>query len=181
MAWGDEIKVFFHGDVSSDEATLEKFSRDYSVFQVVPQVVVFPKDVDDVKNLVKFVAKKKSAGEDISLTGRSPTGCVRPVPREGGKCHRRDYRRARCLFSGPRKTIDVARPLVSAISGFERSLRARRHGEQQLRRREDIGVRQNGRLRPLIERCLGGRGGPCFAASLGRRVAGQTQGTRFRG
>jgi FAD/FMN-containing dehydrogenase len=38
---------------------------------VKPKVVVFPKDIDDLKNLVKFVAKKKEGGEDISLTGRS--------------------------------------------------------------------------------------------------------------
>jgi FAD/FMN-containing dehydrogenase len=67
----DEIKQFFHGDVASDDATLTKYSRDYSLFKVRPQIVVFPKDVDDVKNLVKFVAQKKAAGEDISLTGRS--------------------------------------------------------------------------------------------------------------
>ena len=71
MTLADEIRSFFHGDVSVDDATLEKFSRDYSVFKVRPQIVVFPKDVEDVKNLVKFVAKKKTAGEDISLTGRS--------------------------------------------------------------------------------------------------------------
>jgi FAD/FMN-containing dehydrogenase len=67
----DEIKTFFHGDIAVDDATLAKFSRDYSVFKVRPQVVVFPKDVDDLKNLVKFVAEKKSKGENISLTGRS--------------------------------------------------------------------------------------------------------------
>ncbi len=67
----DELKQFLHGDVAADDATREKFSRDYSVFKVKPEVVVFPKDVDDVKNLVKFVAKKKAAGENISLTGRS--------------------------------------------------------------------------------------------------------------
>src|SRR5271154_6461478 len=67
----DEIKQFFHGDVAIDDATLSKFSRDYSVFRVMPAVVVFPKDVDDIKNLVKFVSQKKAAGEDISLTGRS--------------------------------------------------------------------------------------------------------------
>jgi FAD/FMN-containing dehydrogenase len=55
----DEIKQFFHGDVSSDDATLTKYSRDYSIFKVRPQVVVFPRDVDDVKNLVKFVSQKK--------------------------------------------------------------------------------------------------------------------------
>ena len=67
----DEIKQFLHGDVAADDATLTKFSRDYSLFKVRPQVVVFPKDVDDLKNLVQFVTKKKEAGEDISLTGRS--------------------------------------------------------------------------------------------------------------
>ncbi len=67
----DEIKQFFQGDVATDDATMTKYSRDYSVFKVMPQVVVFPKNVDDLKNLVKFVAKKKAAGEDISLTGRS--------------------------------------------------------------------------------------------------------------
>ncbi len=67
----DEIKEFFHGDVAVDDATLTNYSRDYSIFKVRPQVVVFPKDVDDIKNLVKFVSRKKAAGEDISITGRS--------------------------------------------------------------------------------------------------------------
>lgn len=67
----DEIKQFLHGDVADDEETLGKFSRDYSLFKVRPEAVVFPKDVDDVKALVKFVAQKKAAGEDISITGRS--------------------------------------------------------------------------------------------------------------
>ena len=67
----DEIRSFFHGDVATDEAALAAASRDYSVFKVRPQVVVFPKDVEDLKNLVKFVAKKKSGGENVSLTGRS--------------------------------------------------------------------------------------------------------------
>lgn len=67
----DEIKQFFHGDVAVDDATLTQYSRDYSLFKVRPQVVVFPKDVDDIKNLVKFVSQKKAAGEDVSLTGRS--------------------------------------------------------------------------------------------------------------
>jgi len=79
----DEIKEFFHGDVAIDDATLTKFSRDYSLFKVRPAIVVFPRDIDDVKNLVKFVACKKVAraagevgacgemAEDISLTGRS--------------------------------------------------------------------------------------------------------------
>ena len=67
----DEIKQFLHGDVAEDSATIEKYSRDYSVFKVKPQLIVFPKDVDDLKNIVAFVGKKKAEGVDISLTGRS--------------------------------------------------------------------------------------------------------------
>jgi FAD/FMN-containing dehydrogenase len=67
----DEIKLFLHGEVATDDEALAKFSRDYSLFKVRPSVVVFPKDVEDVKALVTFVAQKKAAGEDVSLTGRS--------------------------------------------------------------------------------------------------------------
>lgn len=67
----DEIKSFFHGDVSSDDAALAAVSRDYSIFKVRPEIVVFPKDTDDLKNLVAFVKKKRAEGENLSLTGRS--------------------------------------------------------------------------------------------------------------
>jgi FAD/FMN-containing dehydrogenase len=67
----DEIKFFLHGDVAVDDASLEAASRDYSIFKVRPEIVVFPKDVEDLKNLVAFVKKKKAGGENISLTGRS--------------------------------------------------------------------------------------------------------------
>jgi len=67
----DEIRSFLHGDVVTDDASLAAYSRDYSIFKVRPQVVVFPKDVDDLKHLVKFVSEKKAKGENISLTGRS--------------------------------------------------------------------------------------------------------------
>ena len=67
----DEIRSFLHGDVVTDDASLAAYSRDYSIFKVRPQVVVFPKDVDDLKRLVKFVGEKKAKGENVSLTGRS--------------------------------------------------------------------------------------------------------------
>lgn len=71
MTIAEEITQFLHGDVAADDTTIAHYSRDYSIFKVKPQVVVFPKDVDDLKALVKFAAAKKAAGEDISLTGRS--------------------------------------------------------------------------------------------------------------
>ncbi len=71
MNLSDELKKIVKGDVMSDEATLGKYSEDYSIFKVKPRVVVFPKDEEDVKALVKFAAEKKAKGEPISLTGRS--------------------------------------------------------------------------------------------------------------
>lgn len=70
-AWAQELKQFFKGDVETDEKTLAEYSKDASLFTVKPQVVVFPKDIEDIKNLVKFVNEKKSEDRNISLTARS--------------------------------------------------------------------------------------------------------------
>jgi len=67
----DELKKIIKGDVLSDEETLNTFSHDASLFEVKPQVVVYPKDDEDVQNLVKFVAKHKKHDSKLSLTGRS--------------------------------------------------------------------------------------------------------------
>ena len=54
-----ELKKTIKGDVSIDGETLNTFSHDASLFEVKPQVVVYPKDGEDVQNLVKFTAKHK--------------------------------------------------------------------------------------------------------------------------
>src|SRR3989344_7333902 len=51
----EEILKFFKGDAEDSEETLLKYSRDASIFDVRPKVVLFPKDSEDVKNLVKWV------------------------------------------------------------------------------------------------------------------------------
>ncbi len=63
----DELKKIVKGDVLSDPETLEEYSHDASIFELRPQVVVFPKDVNDLKALVKFTNENKG----LSLTGRS--------------------------------------------------------------------------------------------------------------
>ncbi len=67
----DEIKKFFKGEIFSDEKTLERFSEDASIFKIKPSLVVCPKNTDDIKNLVKFVSKKKKIDQGISLSARS--------------------------------------------------------------------------------------------------------------
>ena len=67
----DELKGVIKGDVATDEETLMANSHDASIFEIKPQVVVSPKDAEDVKALVKFVTKHKKEHVDLSLTGRS--------------------------------------------------------------------------------------------------------------
>ncbi len=67
----DELKKIVRGEVMDDTATLQKYSRDASLFEVRPQVVVSPKDAQDIGSLVNFVAKQKKEKPNISITARS--------------------------------------------------------------------------------------------------------------
>ena len=62
----EEINKFWKGDLDDSEATLVQYSRDASIFEVRPRLVLFPKDSEDVQNLVKWVSGK----ENISITAR---------------------------------------------------------------------------------------------------------------
>ena len=55
----DEIQKFFKGEVEDNEKTLMKYSHDASLLEVWPKLVVFPKDSEDVKNLVRWVSENK--------------------------------------------------------------------------------------------------------------------------
>ncbi len=67
----EEIKKFFKGDVSDDKETVLKYSHDASLFEIAPKVVLYPKDSEDVKNLVKWVSENKSRYPNLSITARS--------------------------------------------------------------------------------------------------------------
>lgn len=67
----EELKKELEGEVAADAKTLDLFSRDASLFEVRPELVAFPKNVEDVKRLVRFVTERKKANPSLSLTGRS--------------------------------------------------------------------------------------------------------------
>ncbi len=70
MSLGDEIKKVVKGEVDDTSATLEKFSRDASLFRVMPQVVVSPVDAEDVGALVQFVnIQREQAARGVSSLG----------------------------------------------------------------------------------------------------------------
>ncbi|QQS23104.1 FAD-binding oxidoreductase [bacterium] len=65
------LKQKFKGKITTEEADLEKYSRDASIFEIHPQVVVSPLDSEDIKTLVRFAASSKPHSPEISLTVRA--------------------------------------------------------------------------------------------------------------
>ena len=59
------------GEVDWSRHSLECYSHDASMFELIPKAVVFPKNSSDIQKLVKHVAKSKKDNPDISLTPRS--------------------------------------------------------------------------------------------------------------
>lgn len=67
----EKLKHAIQGDVATDTETLQTYSHDASLFEVKPQVIVYPKDEEDVTHLVTFVAQQKKTNPHLSITGRS--------------------------------------------------------------------------------------------------------------
>lgn len=67
----EKLKSIFKGDIDTSDETRELFSHDASLFELKPQVVVFPKDSEDIQNLVRFVVENKATNPDLSITARS--------------------------------------------------------------------------------------------------------------
>jgi FAD/FMN-containing dehydrogenase len=80
----EQIKNLVEGEVFDDKETLQKYSRDASLFEVMPKLVIWPKNTEDIKNLVKFVSKKKEEGnkkdipeyKNLSITVRAAGSCM---------------------------------------------------------------------------------------------------------
>ena len=67
----EELSGVVSGDVVDDLETRTRYSRDTSIFERLPQIVLFPKTPDDVAATVKCVQEHAQRGEHISLAARS--------------------------------------------------------------------------------------------------------------
>jgi len=67
----ESLKPSFKGDIDIKVETLKTYSHDASLFEVKPEVVMFPKDSEDIKVLVKWVNSKKKEYPTLSITPRS--------------------------------------------------------------------------------------------------------------
>ncbi len=65
----DRIREVFKGEIISDSQALDSYSKDASLFQVRPRLVLFPQDKDDVKHIVSFV--REHPEEKLSITCRA--------------------------------------------------------------------------------------------------------------
>jgi FAD/FMN-containing dehydrogenase len=66
-----ELKAIFKGAVHTDDATRDTYSHDASIYEMVPDAVLEPVDVRDIKNLVRFVMTHKHAYPTLAITPRS--------------------------------------------------------------------------------------------------------------
>lgn len=72
----EEINKFWKGDIEDSEETLVKYSRDASLLEVRPKIVLFPKNSEDIKNLVKWVNENKEKYPNLSITPRAAGTCM---------------------------------------------------------------------------------------------------------
>jgi FAD/FMN-containing dehydrogenase len=67
----DSLKPDFKGDIDTLDTTLDTYSHDASLFEIRPRVVVYPKDAEDIKTLVRWVNDNKKQDPTLSITARS--------------------------------------------------------------------------------------------------------------
>src|SRR4051812_2845049 len=61
----------FHGEFVISEEERQKYARDTSLFTREPSAVAYPKDAEELADLVKAVRKAKEMGEEVSVTARA--------------------------------------------------------------------------------------------------------------
>jgi FAD/FMN-containing dehydrogenase len=66
-----DLSSIIKGEVDDSQTTLENASHDASLFEVVPEVVAYPRDSKDVQAIVTYVKDHKKDQPKLSVTGRS--------------------------------------------------------------------------------------------------------------
>jgi FAD/FMN-containing dehydrogenase len=66
----DYLRDKLTGEVSTDAAVRADFARDGSIFQITPQIVVFPRTTNDVRKLARFTWRLAERGQILPITAR---------------------------------------------------------------------------------------------------------------
>lgn len=67
----ESLRRTLDGEVVDEPAVLARHASDASLFEVKPALVVFPKHLKDVENLVRLVVQERRRGKAVSLTARA--------------------------------------------------------------------------------------------------------------
>ncbi len=65
------LKKIMQGDITTDVRTRHAMSHDASIYELIPDVVIEPKDAGDIEALVSFVSEHKASYPKLSITPRS--------------------------------------------------------------------------------------------------------------
>jgi FAD/FMN-containing dehydrogenase len=71
LALKDFCKSNFKGDVDTSPEALSTYSRDASLLEVRPAIILFPKDGSDIQSIVRFVRDNKAKFPSLSITVRA--------------------------------------------------------------------------------------------------------------
>lgn len=72
----NQLRQHFRGEIKTDPLAREAASVDASIFKVIPAFVAIPKDVEDLKTLVRNVGQMRVTGQNVSLTARAGGTCM---------------------------------------------------------------------------------------------------------
>lgn len=76
----NDLTELLDGEVLDDNETLKKYSRDASLFEVWPKLVIWPLHNDDIKKVVRYITAKKTENNkkyaDLSVTVRAAGSCM---------------------------------------------------------------------------------------------------------
>ncbi len=65
-----ELQKRVRGLVSTSESIRKYFSTDGSIFTIMPDAVVYPKNSEDVAGTVKYISEQRAKGKEINIVGR---------------------------------------------------------------------------------------------------------------
>ena len=68
------------GDVSVEDLDRERVARDTSLFYLKPQIVVYPKDAEDISKVLDVISEVKRKGFDVSIAMRAAGTCMTGGP-----------------------------------------------------------------------------------------------------
>jgi len=64
----DELHPLFHGDIDGSDAAKHVFSTDNSIYQLLPQSILYPKNINDLQLIMKLLSQERY--HQVSVTPR---------------------------------------------------------------------------------------------------------------